>query len=247
MYKILVFTLSLTLLSCSSNQDDKAIIKMNEGSEFLSSKNYSSALISFKDVLKYSISDELKAKNYRNIAVTFLYLDELDSAQTYSKSGFEAAKLNSYFYFINKAEYHLLSKEIPQAIILYDKASNLNVSENEKMEVYNNLSLIYAGNYGEKYIDLPRSLENANNAFRINPLPVNQEQLASVYFQMENFSKASSLFKSLFESFPEVKMYQFNYGQSLFFLGKEDQGIDLMQKAAERDEKCKILFNQLVQ
>jgi tetratricopeptide (TPR) repeat protein len=242
--KLIQFTiLILFFFSCSNADDEKALDLMKKGNEFLDEKNYSSALISFKDALKYKMSDETKAKNYRNIAVVFLYQENLDSAKYYSSLGANAVNSNSYHHLINKGELLLLSGKTKDAIVMLEKAKNL---KPEEMEVYNNLSLIYAGNYGEEFVNMNLAIKNAEKAYELNKIDINKEQLASVYFQNENFDKAKQLFKELFDKHPEVKIYQFYYGQSIYFSGNEDLGIEMMEQAAERDSACKKMFEDLI-
>lgn len=242
--KYFAFVSALFLLSaCAVSDDPKAVKLMQEGNRFMESRNYNSALICFKDAEKLELSDESKSINYRNIAVAFLYLEEPDSAKKYSKLGFECLNSYSYYHLINMAEYELLSKQTAKAIQTFENAKKLKPDE---MEVYNNLSLIYAGNYGESFENLAKALENAQKAYKLSPNAVNQEQLASVYFQLENYDKAIELFRELSTRFPAIKLYQFYEGQSLYFSGKEDEGLELMQQAADRDENCRKLFEELI-
>ncbi len=235
--------LLLFLVSCSNPDEKKVIELMQKGNDFLEDRNYSSALVSFKDALKYKMSGEAKAKIYRNIAVVYLYEGNLDTAKHYSQLGVEAAESESYYHLINKGELFLLSNKTKEAIEILEKTKKLKPNE---MEVYNNLSLIYAGNYGERFQNINLALENAQKAYKINPIDVNKEQLASVYFQKENFDKALKLFHELMDKHPEVKIYQFYYGQSLYFSGKEDEGIEMMEEAASRDSECKKLLDELI-
>lgn len=239
---VVYFSTFLLIFSCKNPNEQQAHLHIKKGSEFLNNKNYQSALIEFKDALKFELNPETKAINYRNISISFLYLEQEDSAKYYSKLGMESANKPSFYYYLNQAEYLLLSKKIHEAIKVFEKAL---IENPNKMEIYNNLSLIYAGNYGESYLNLDKALSNARKAFELKNHEINQEQLASVYFQREDFKKAAMLFLDLSKKHPESKLYQFYYGQCLYFQGKEAMGIDLMKDAADRDEKCKILFNEL--
>lgn len=241
-FLVACFSICLFILSCRTSNNDQAIAHMMKGSAYLNNKNYESALIEFKYALKFELDAETKAINCRNIAVSFLYLEKEDSASYYSKLGMESAEKNTFYYFLNQAEHLLLSKNTEEAIQTFKKAAAVRPNE---MEIYNNLSLIYAGNYGEKYINLDKALKNAVKACELKNNEINQEQLASIYFQREDFIKAGALFLELSEKHPESKIYQFSYGQCLYFQGKEDKGIELMKDAAERDEKCRVLFDEL--
>lgn len=238
----LTLILFVILFACSPADDPKALEFMQEGSTFLDEKNYGSALERFRTALRFELSPENRAKNYRNLAIVFMYQQQMDSAKHYSKLGYECSPSDSYFHLINLAEYQLLSDSISQAIETYEEAKDLKPNE---MSVYNNLSLIYAGNYGEKYLNLKKALSNAQQAFDIKPTAVNQEQLASVLFQLESYQKAANLFHDLAQRFPAVQFYSFYEGQSLFFAGEEEKGYELMVEAAKRDAACQKLLEEI--
>jgi tetratricopeptide (TPR) repeat protein len=243
--KYFYFFYSLILLcSISSCQErDKSIeIELKKASNFLDSKNYNSSLNSYKTILKGNLKSDKKAKVMRNISIIFGFLNQQDSAIHYINLGIEAADKNSFYYFLNKAELCLLKEDVKNALSFFDKAKNKN---NKSAEVYNSLSLIYAGSYGDKYIELNKALVNAKSAFKIVPSDIHLEQLASVYFQLEDFPKAQKHFKTLYEKHPEIKWYQFYYGQSMYFNNDEEKGIELMKEAAERDDECKALLEDL--
>jgi tetratricopeptide (TPR) repeat protein len=242
LFLVTCFSVCLLLVSCKKTNDEQAIVHIKKGTNYLNNKNYQSALIEFKDALKYDLDAETKVINYRNIAVSFLYVELEDSANYYSKLGMESAEKNTFYYYLNQAEHLLLSKKVDEAIQTFKKAAAVRPNE---MEIYNNLSLIYAGNYGEKHINLDKALSNAIKAYELKNNEINQEQLASVYFQRENFIKSGALFLDLSDKHPESKIYQFYYGQCLYFQGKENKGIELMKDAADRDEKCRVLFEEL--
>jgi tetratricopeptide (TPR) repeat protein len=242
-----VFFILILNISCSSRNEKKALEMIEKGNEYMDNKNYSSALIQFKNALKFDLSKEIIPLNYRNIAVTFLYLNQADSAKYYSKLGMDCSDKNTYYHYLNKAEYLLLTHNIKEALITFDTAEKLFSNQNDPqlMEIHNNLSLIYAGNYGEQFLNLSKSLFHAKKAYKMKNNETNQEQLASVYFQLENFDEAYRLFNDLKNKHPEVKIYQFYTGQTLYFIGKEEEGMKLMKDAADRDIKCNELFLEL--
>lgn len=235
--------LTFIVFSCSTSDDPKALKRISEGNKFLDQKNYSSALIAFKDAQKYDLTDESLAKNYRNISICFKNLNLLDSAKVNAKKAYQNAEEYSYYFFNNSGEALLLDNKLEEAKLQFEKA----IKKNELgMEANNNLSLLYSGTYDEKFINLNAAIFYAGKAYDANPTATNKEQMASIYFQMENFKQAAKLFSELSNQFPQVKMHQFNYGQCLYFSGKEDEGIALMEDAAERDELCRELFEELI-
>ncbi|MFN5417162.1 MAG: hypothetical protein ACK5B9_08910 [Flavobacteriia bacterium] len=236
--------LTFIVLSCSKSDDPKALKRISEGNAFLDQKNYSSALIAFKDAQKYDLSVESLAKNYRNISICFSNLEQLDSAKANAKKSFEVAEEYSYLYHNNKGEHILLHNQVEAALKEFRLAEK---RDETQMEVWNNMSLIYSGAYDSTYLNLNLAIVYAQKAYDIKQNATNKEQLASVLFQMENFQSAGNLYASLSKEFPQVKMHQFNEGQCLYFAGKEEEGKKMMEEAAERDEKCRLLLEELIQ
>lgn len=237
------FSVACLLVSCSSKDDPKVKQLNNEGIEFLDQQNYSSALIKFQEALQLEQSDESKSQLYRNLATVYFNMDQPDSSVLYSKKAYESAEKDSYAYYLNKAEYDLMTNKVTEAIQLLEKAMAL---EPKKMEAYSNLSLIYNGNYGDEFIDLSKALKFARKAYVLNPSPSNEEQLAAVYFQMDDFEKSTEHYLALMKKYPEVKIYQLYAGNSMYSQGKWEEGVALMKEAAARDENCRELFDELM-
>lgn len=230
------------LISCSNREEEKAIMLNNEGIAMNERTNFSGALLKFREAINLARTAETKSNTYRNMAVTFYNLDELDSSRYYSKRGFEAADKDSYYYYINKAEYQLMSNKTGEAIQLLEKAKQ----ERDEMEVYNNLSLIYSGEYGEQYVNPAKALKNALKAYELDPAPALEEQLAGIYFMQDNYSKALEHYATLMKRFPEVQLYKFYTGQSMMFGGQEDKGLALMEEAAARDDECRQMLHDVI-
>lgn len=235
--------ISVLISGCGSGNAEKAGKLNNEGIDFMEAQNYSSAKVKFQEALQLEPSAETKSELYRNLSTVFFNLDEMDSSAAYSRKAYEAASPGSYLYLLNKAEYQLMKGKIREAIPLLEKAQAI---EPEKMETYSNLNLIYNGNYGEKFMNLPKALKSAQKAFELNASAANQEQLASVYFQLENFNESTWHYTALMKKFPEVQLYRFYAGHSMFLEGKADEGIALMEAAADRDEQCRQMLDELL-
>lgn len=234
----------LFVVSCSIQDDEKSIKLIQQGNDYLNRKNYFSALLAYQDADQYKLSKETKAKNYRNISICFSGLNERDSAIFYAKKAYESAPDQSYIRALNQAEYFLLLHQEMKALNLLKEIANKNA---DQMEVHNALSLVYSGSYNEGYLDLNKALYHAKKAYALKANSTNKEQLASVYFLLDNFIRSSELFQELTQEFPEIMLYEFNYGQSLYFMGEEGRGIELMEHAAERDAVCKQMFLDLVE
>jgi tetratricopeptide (TPR) repeat protein len=243
--KIFIISIALigALFSCKSKENElKANLLNNNGVDFMEAKNYESAFVKFHEALALKPSKEILIQLYRNLSTVHFYLENADSSIIYSKKAYETAEKNSFYYHLNKGEYMMQKNSIKEALNEFEKAKK---KEKGMMELYNNLSLIYDGSYGEEFMDLPKALENAKIAFKLNPSPTMKEQLASIYFEMDDYKKSNKLYKELMTEYPEVKMFQFEYGLSLYFEGNEEEGLTLMEEAAARDSQCKEMLDNL--
>jgi tetratricopeptide (TPR) repeat protein len=239
----IVILFSLTVISCDQAKNDlKANLLNNTGVDFMENKNYESAYVKFHESLALSPGMETRVQLFRNLSTCHFFLENKDSALHYSKLAYESSKVNSFAYHLNKGEYLMLNNKITPALAEFEKAKAKN---GQAMEVYNNLSLIYDGSFGEKYMDLPKALENAKMAYKLNPSPTMKEELASIYFEMDTYEKSNALYQELMNEFPEIKMYQFEYGLSLYFSGDEEKGLEMMEEAAARDTECNEMLNTL--
>ena len=228
--------------SCHQQSDPQAILSLQEGIALLEEKNFDEALLTFKKTLSYKLDAELESKLYRNLSIVYQNQGNIDSALFYSQKGYEIAPDNSYLYFINKAEFALLENDIKTGVENLKKAETQNSSE---MEVFSLFCSIYSGDYGDAYFDPVQAERYAKKAFHLNPCKVTKEQLGAVYFQNERYARAVRIFKELSGSVPSDQRYKFYLGQSLFFCGKESQGVWYMKQAAERDDSCKVMFKEI--
>jgi tetratricopeptide (TPR) repeat protein len=229
--------------SCNDHAEEKAITLNNEGIAMNERTNFSGALLKFREAIGFARTAETKANTYRNLSVTFYNLNELDSSKHYSQLGYQAADKNSYYYYVNKAEYDLLSNKTAEAIQLLEKAKD----ERDEMEIYNNLSLIYSGEYGEDFVDLNKALKNAKKAFELDSAPALEEQLAGIYFMQDNYKKSLEHYSALMKRYPEIQLYKFFTGQAMLFAGDEDKGLELMEEAAARDDECRKMLDEFVE
>ena len=234
--------LLLILFSCRQQSDPQAILSLQEGVALLDEKNFEDALLTFKKTLSYNLDEELESKVYRNLSIVFQNQGSIDSALVYSKKGYEMAPDNSYLYYINKAEYALLENDIKTGVENLKMAEKLNPFE---MEVFSLFCSIYSGDYGDAYFNPVLAERYAKKAYHINPCKITKEQLGAVYFQNERYMRAVRIFKELSGAVPTDQRYKFYLGQSLFFSGKESQGVWYMKQAAERDDSCKVMFKEI--
>jgi tetratricopeptide (TPR) repeat protein len=240
--RIIYLFVFILFFSCSQQSDPQAILLLQEGVALLDEKNFDEAQIAFKKTLSYKLDEELESKVYRNLSIVFQNKGSIDSALFYSKKGFEMAPDNSYLYYINRAEYALLENDIKLGVENLKIAEKQNPSE---MEVYSLFCSIYSGDYGDAYFNPFLAERYAKKAYHITPCKITKEQLGAVYFQNERYGRAVRIFKELSGAVPSDQRYKFYLGQSLFFSGKESQGVWYMKQAADRDDSCNVMFKEI--
>ena len=126
-----------------------------------------------------------------------------------------------------------------------DNLQRANKVDVNKSEVYIALCSIYSGAYGDAFFDPIKSEYYALKAYHLSKNIVAKEQLGSVYFQNEKYLKAIRIYQNLLSEFPDNQLYSFYYGESLFFLGDEKNGMKRMRNAADRDDSCKVMFQEI--
>lgn len=215
---------------------------MKKGERVLEMKDYKKALKYFSSIQDEKFSDDSKARLFRNISKTYLKLEQIDSAKLYSEKSFNVADRNSFIYFLSKAEFELMNHQTSNAIqILQEAEQQFNNTE----EIAHLFSQVYTGEYGEGYFDLLKAEDYSVRAFQLKKSNTNKEQLAAVYFEAEKYRLASKMYKEMYFQEPNNNFYQFYYGQALFFDGKENKGFQLMKGVADKNDSCKVMFDEI--
>jgi tetratricopeptide (TPR) repeat protein len=237
----IIFFLTLFIISCSSKKTvSDAVIK--KGVVLVDQENYQQAVDYFRSLLTSDIDDESKAVIYRNISIAYQSLGKLDLAKIYAKKSYLNAPDDSFEYYLNKADYELLSFHVSEALTNLNKAKEL---DSKRFEIYNRYCSIYSGEYGEVFFDPELAEKNALIACKIKPGRILKEQLGAIYFQNEKYTNSARIFNELVKRYPETKKYSFYYGQALYFNGDEYRGIQMMKDAAERDDSCMVMFEEI--
>ena len=239
-----VSLLLLTLVStaCKEENDPKAELFFKQGTQSLELNEFENALLKFRSSLEYKADESLQASIYRNMSIAYQNLNQIDSASMYSQKGYEVAPSDSYIFYINRAEYNLFNNNVNKSIKDLKLAKSLNPYQ---MEVYHTLCLIYSGEYGDAYFDPILAEFYAKKSFKMKPSNTTKEQLGSVYFQNEKYKEAVRIFNDLYKKNPSNKKIEFYLGQCLYFAGDEKIGENHMQSAAERDEACKLMYDEI--
>ncbi len=237
----IIFILTL-LVSCEEKNDPKSHNLLQKGVSHLEKNESIEALRYFKYALSLKISSHMEAVLYRNMSIAYQNNGKLDSAIICSQKGYEIAPSDSYLFYINRAEYNILTNDIHTAIL---DLKNAKLISPDQMEIYQTLCLIYSGEYGDAYFDPELSEFCAKKSFQLKPSNTTKEQLGSIYFQNEKYVKAVAIFTELYSKEPTNKKYEFYLGQSLYFAGDERGGENHMKKASERDEECKAMYHEI--
>ena len=232
---------SIIFLACSNKKQvsEKSIKK---GVEYIDQEEYMKAIEHFHLLFSNELDDLSKSVIYRNISISFQSVGELDSAKYYAKKSYTDAPGDSFDYYLNKADYSLLVNHVSEALQNLDQAR---IIDSKRQEIYNRYCSVYSGEYGEVFFDPDLAEKNAVIACKIKPNRIVKEQLGSIYFQNEKYSNSARIFKELAKKYPQNKKYTFYMGQAIYFDGNESKGIELMKQASERDDSCKVMFQEI--
>ncbi len=244
--KLAIFTLLFALLaSCSGKNAESAKKHNDEGVIYLDKEEFSKASQSFHLALSQGeIPVDLEAGILRNLSLMHSFQNHKDSAIYFAKKACEKTKKNTYYFYLTKAEYALLKDDLESAIVNYEKAKEKKPND---MAVYNSLGMIYSGKYGKKHLDLNKALLNNQKAYEISQREPLADALATSYMNLDRFNESIPLWESLIKINPSKMEYHFQLGVALYFSGQEEKGEEKMEFAAERDDYCRKMLNEMTQ
>ncbi len=215
---------------------------IRKGVALIDREEYQMAIDYFNTLTTSEIDELSKAVIYRNMSISFQYLGQLDSAIYYAKKSFVESPEDSFEFYLNKADYNLLINHASEALQNLDEAKRI---DPKRQEIYNRYCSVYSGEYGEVFFEPELAEKNAVIACRIKPSRIVREQLGSIYFQNEKYKHSARIFSELMKQYPENKKYTFYTGQAIYFDGHENKGMNLMRQAADRDDSCRVMFQEI--
>jgi tetratricopeptide (TPR) repeat protein len=244
--RAIYFFLTLFILTACSNHEVKEAKTLNdEGVTLMDKEEYEKASVLFLQALKREdLPNELKAGILRNLCLLYSLQNKKDSALRYARLGFEKADENSYFYYLNQAEYDILTNKIESAKDNYERAKALKPDE---MAIFNSLGMIYSGSYGDEFTNFEKALENNLKAYELAPREPLAEALATSYMNLERYKKSIPIWEKLIGENPAKMDYHFQLGVAFLFSGREEEGEKKIDYAAERDEYCRQMLNEMLE
>ena len=240
--RVLFVLFALFLFVACSHKQQVAQNKIKKGVSLIDQEEYQFAIDYFHTLVNVNTDEISKAVIYRNMSISFQSLGQLDSARFYAKKSYTESPDNSFEYYLNKADYNLLINHVSEAIQNLDKAKLL---DPKRQEVYNRYCSVYSGEYGDVFFEPELAEKNAIIACKIKSNRIVKEQLGAIYFQNEKYHHSARIFNELVKKYPQNKKYTFYMGQAIYFDGNENKGMDLMRQAAERDDSCKVMFQEI--
>lgn len=240
--RIFYITLIVLLSFACSQKTQVSETSIKRGVSLIDQEQYQLAIDYFNSLLDKNTDDISKAIIFRNMSISFQYLDQLDSARYYARKSYTESPDDSFEFYLNKADYNLLINHVSEAIQNLDQAKLL---DPKRQEIYNRYCSVYSGEYGEVFFDPELAEKNAVIACKINPGRIVKEQLGAIYFQNEKYHSSARIFKELVKKYPQNKKYTFYMGQAIYFDGNEVKGMELMKQAADRDDSCKVMFQEI--
>lgn len=230
-YRSLLFVIAITISSCNPVITEADAIKINqEGVDHMNEGKYELAIQSFNEAIKNpKLTQPTKGTIYRNMAITFNSLDNIDSSLHYSTLAAKCFNKDSYNYLVNMADVDLITGRTGKALAALLRAAAINPDE---MAVNNTLGLVYMGDYDENFTDLETALTYNKKAFEFKRDRVTEEVLGRNYFRLEDYNNAELHFKHLIGEYPDVINYLLYAGMTKYKL----------QKIPEAD----LLFNKIL-
>lgn len=200
-----ILLLSVLASSCSIIAKRHGEELNQKGLDYLSTFQYRKAINCFKGVSSINFIDvETKILAYRNEAISHSYLAEVDSARQCFLTAAELNDKKSYAYLVNISDVYIIDKKIDKAIGCLKQAITY---KKDDFIVYNNLGLIYLGEYGPEYADYDKALFYNKKVYEMNPDISTKYTLAQSYYRKENYVEAEKYFAELLEVAPENTDY----------------------------------------
>lgn len=242
-FKFLITGLILILFSCNHILTEADAIKQNEeGVAYMNAGEHDSALHSFQIAIKNpKLTQQTKGTIYRNLALTYSQLDNIDSSVHFSTLAAKCFTKNSYDYLVNMAEVDLLTGKTAVALSKLLKAANINPDE---MAVNNTLGLIYLGEYDDAFTNLGKALVYNTKAFEISGDRVTEEVLGRNYFRLEDYKKAEFHYEHLLENYPDMIEYPLYTGMIKHNLKKTNEADRLFEKVISMDSSYRYTIQE---
>lgn len=237
--------LFLSLSACTNHSDENAKKFNDEGVVFLDQEEFEKAAVSFRKALSQGgLSANLEAGILRNLSLLHSFQNQKDSALMYAKKAMNKAETDTYYAFLTRAEFELLQENIPVAIENFEKAKAI---KKDEMAIYNSLGMIYSGKYGPKHENFQKALLNNKKAYELSSREPLADALATSYMNLEKYAESIPIWEELIQKNPSKMEYHFQLGTALYFSGKEEEGLEKMEYAAERDELCRQMLDEMVE
>ena len=244
MKTVLIFLSFLFLIACSNKNAELAKMNNDEGVLFLDKEEYSKASESFHKALEQGkVNAELEAGILRNLSLLHSFQDQKDSALLYAEKAMNKAEKDTYYYFLTKGEFALLNQNLDAAISNFEKAKE---KKSDEMAIYNSLGMIYSGKYGMKFENQQKALINNKKAYELSQREPLADALATSYMNVDKYEESIPLWESLIKQNPAKMDYHFQLGVALLFSGQQEKGEEKMEYAAERDENCRRMLDEMI-
>jgi tetratricopeptide (TPR) repeat protein len=244
MKTVFIFISFLLLVACSNKNAELAKKHNDEGVLFLDKEEYDKASESFHTALgQGKINVELEAGILRNLSLLHSFQDHKDSAMIYVEKAMNKAEKDSYYYFLTKAEFALLNENVEAAISNFEKAKG---EKPDEMAIYNSLGMIYSGKCGVKFEDQQKALINNKKAYELSQREPLADALATSYMNVNKYKESIPLWESLIKQNPSKMDYHFQLGVAFLFSGQQEKGEEKMEFAAERDENCQRMLDEMI-
>jgi tetratricopeptide (TPR) repeat protein len=237
-YTSLLPAILMILFSCDHIPTENDAVEINQrGIVYMNAGKYDSALSYFlKAIQNPKLSKISKGTIYRNIAITYSELVNVDSAVHYSTLASKCYRKNSFNYLVNLADVDLHVRKTGDALNKLIKAVNIEPGE---MSVNNSLGLIYLGEYDDVFTDLKKALEYNSKAFELDNSRVIEEVLARNYYKLDDFENAQLHYTHLLGEHPDLVTYPLYMGMIKHKMRKMVEAENFFEKVILMDSSYK--------
>ncbi|MFI5204397.1 MAG: tetratricopeptide repeat protein [Flavobacteriales bacterium] len=175
----------------------------------------------------------------RNMAENYIALEEYDSARYFYSQVFERTMVNTFYYYVCKADIYLIDHDVENALPMLLEANKIDPNT---LEVNNMLGLIYLGDYDEEYSNYEKALSYNRVTFDLskdhNSVIV---YLKNLYY-LEMYTRGEEVFDEQYPNHKSVIDILY-YGCLIKTeLGKTDEAEELKAKVIELDAEYASLF-----
>jgi len=231
---ILLLLLAVPAVACSRIvRETQAIEANNRALELYNTGYYTEAIDVFREALRNKkIMRSTKGLIYRNMALCFSQMNEVDSSRLYYGLAIRNSELGSYESLLNRGELYLIDEQADSAVYVFEKAIQI---DPERGEVYTNLALVYMGEYDEAHTDPEKALPYSLKALELGKTAMDYYNAGLNYFMLDKYAEADTYFDKGMSAVTNNADMLTVIGRTKYELGKKAEADRIFEKVIALD------------